>query len=55
MWLVGLGLGNRPMSDLKHILVVMNGGYFKGYPHLIGKSGKTAKIWDNGMEVRIII
>lgn len=35
----GLKLGQRPMIDLKHTLVIANNGSFKGYDRLLGKSG----------------
>ena len=34
-----LHLGRRPMVDLRHVLVIINGGSFKGYPRLLGKAG----------------
>ncbi len=37
--LEGLRLGHRPMIDLKHVLVIVNNGSFKGYPRFLGKSG----------------
>ncbi len=37
----GLFLGHRPMIDLKHILIIMNRGKFKGCAELIGKSGRA--------------
>ncbi|HEY3094584.1 MAG TPA: hypothetical protein VGJ42_02375 [Nitrososphaera sp.] len=40
----GLKLGHRPMIDLKHTMVIMNGGSFKGYDKLLGKSGKAANM-----------
>lgn len=35
----GLKLGQRPMIELKHLLVIANNGSFKGYDRLLGKSG----------------
>jgi hypothetical protein len=35
----GLRLGQRPMIDLKHVMVIMNEGSFKGYRRILGKSG----------------
>ena len=32
----GLELGQRPMIDLKHVLVIANNGYFKGYQRFLG-------------------
>lgn len=40
----GLRLGQRPMIDLKHTMIVMNGGSFKGYDRLLGKSGAAANM-----------
>lgn len=40
--LEGLKLGHRPMIDLKHVLVIMNNGSFKGYQRFLGKSGEAA-------------
>lgn len=37
--LEGLRLGHRPMIDLKHVLVIVNDGSFKGYPRFLGKFG----------------
>lgn len=37
--LEGLKLGQRPFIDLKHTMVIMNRGSFKGYDKLLGKSG----------------
>jgi hypothetical protein len=37
--LEGLRLGHRPMIDLKHVLVIVNNGSFKGYPCFLGKAG----------------
>jgi hypothetical protein len=37
--LEGLRLGHRPMIDLKHVLVIANGGSFVGYSRFLGKSG----------------
>lgn len=37
--LEGLKLGQRPMIDLKHVLVIANNGCFKGYHRLLGKCG----------------
>lgn len=34
-----LRLGHRPMIDLKHVLVLVNNGYFKGYQRFLGKIG----------------
>ncbi|MGH9992033.1 MAG: hypothetical protein ACREAZ_05235 [Nitrososphaera sp.] len=42
----GLKLGQRPMIDLKHVLVIANNGSFKGYHRLLGKSGQAANIAD---------
>lgn len=36
-----LHLGHRPMIDLKHILVIMNEGKFRGCAELIGKTGRA--------------
>ena len=35
----GLRLGHRPMIDLKHVLVIVNKGSFKGYQQFLGKAG----------------
>lgn len=40
----GLKLGQRPMIDLKHVLVIANNGSFKGYQKFLGKSGLAANI-----------
>ena len=40
----GLKLGNRPMIDLKHVLVIANNGSFKGYDKLLQKSDLAANI-----------
>jgi hypothetical protein len=37
----GLKLGQRPMIDLKHTLVIANNGMFKGYDSLLGKSDQA--------------
>ncbi len=37
--LEGLRLGHRPMIDLKHVLVIVNNGSFKGYQQFLGKAG----------------
>ncbi len=37
--LEGLRLGHMPMIGLKHVLVIVNNGSFKGYPCFLGKSG----------------
>ena len=42
--LQGLKLGQRPMVDLKHVLIIMNGGRFRGYNTLLGKSGIAANM-----------
>ena len=42
----GLRLGHRPMIDLKHVLVIANGGKFEGYSRFLGKSG-LAKNMEN--------
>jgi hypothetical protein len=42
--LEGLKLGQRPMIDLKHILVIANNGSFKGYQRFLGKSGQAANM-----------
>lgn len=42
--LEGLKLGQRPMIDLKHVLVIANKGSFKGYQKFLGKSGQAAKM-----------
>jgi hypothetical protein len=44
-----LYLGHRPMIDLKHILIIMNGGKFRGCAELIGKTGnaKNMSRWYN--------
>jgi hypothetical protein len=36
-----LHLGHRPMIDLKHILIILNGGRFKGCAELIGKTHRA--------------
>lgn len=36
-----LHLGHRPMIDLKHILIILNGGRFRGCAELIGKTGRA--------------
>jgi hypothetical protein len=40
----GLKLGQRPMIDLKHVLVMANRGSFKGYQRFLGKSGLAANM-----------
>lgn len=47
--LEGLKLGQRPMIDLKHALVIVNKGSFTGYQLLLGKSGLATSIaeWYN--------
>ena len=30
---------NRPVIDIKHVLVMINGGYFRNYNRIIGKEG----------------
>ncbi len=40
----GLKLGQRPVIDLKHVLVIANNGSFKGYQKLLGKSGLAANL-----------
>jgi len=40
----GLKLGQRPMIDLKHTLVMANNGSFKGYDRLLGKSSLAANM-----------
>lgn len=42
--LEGLKLGQRPMIDLKPVMVIVNGGSFKGYSILLGKSGRAANM-----------
>lgn len=42
--LEGLKLGQRPMIDLKHVLIIANNGSFKGYQRFLGKSGRAASI-----------
>jgi hypothetical protein len=42
--LEGLKLGQRPMIDLKHVLVIANNGSFKGYQRFLGKSGLAQNI-----------
>ncbi|MFY3742155.1 MAG: hypothetical protein HMLIMOIP_002619 [Candidatus Nitrosomirales archaeon] len=42
--LEGLKLGQRPMIDLKHVLVIANNGSFKGYARLLRKSGLALNI-----------
>lgn len=37
--LEGLRLGHRPLIDLRHVLIIANGGSFKGYQRFLGKSG----------------
>ena len=44
--LEGLRLGQRPMIDLKHTLVMANNGSFRGYATLLGKSHKAANMSD---------
>jgi hypothetical protein len=39
-----LQLGQRPMIDLKSILIIKNHGYFKGCASAIGKCGKAANM-----------
>lgn len=39
-----LKLGQRPMIDLKHVLVIANNGSFKGYQRLLCKSGQAANM-----------
>lgn len=36
-----LYLGHRPMIDLKHILIILNGGRFRGCAEFIGKTGRA--------------
>jgi hypothetical protein len=36
-----LYLGHRPMIDLKHILIILNGGRFRGCAELVGKSHRA--------------
>jgi len=40
----GLKLGQRPMIDLKHTLVIANNGSFKGYDKLLGKSNLASNM-----------
>jgi hypothetical protein len=40
----GLYIGHRPMIDLKHLLIIINNGKFKGCSGLIGKSGIARNI-----------
>lgn len=40
----GLKLGQRPMIELKHLLVIANNGSFKGYDRLVGKSNLAANM-----------
>jgi len=42
--LEGLKLGQRPTIDLKPVMVIVNGGSFKGYSILLGKSGRAANM-----------
>jgi hypothetical protein len=42
--LQGLKLGQRPMVDLKHVLIIMNGERFRGYSALLGKSGVATNV-----------
>lgn len=42
----GLKLGQQPNIDLKHVMVLINGGSFKGYGKLLGKSGLAANMAD---------
>lgn len=42
--LEGLKLGQRPMIDLKHILIVVNKGSFKGYQRFLGKSSLASNM-----------
>lgn len=39
-----LKLGQKPLLDIKHILILMNNGRFKEYSKPIGKSGKAANM-----------
>jgi hypothetical protein len=39
--LEGLKLGQRPMIDLKHVLVIANNGSFMGYQRFLGKTGQA--------------
>ena len=48
---------NRPFIDLKHVLVMMNGGRFRNYSRMIGKEefGVNVPIWyKNGQYEKII-
>lgn len=48
----GLYLWHRPMVDLKHILIIMNDGKFRGSAGLIGKNGKSRNMaqWYNSKD-----
>ncbi|HVX03017.1 MAG TPA: hypothetical protein VHA09_07665 [Nitrososphaera sp.] len=37
----GLMLGHRSIIALKHVLIIVNNGSFKGYQHLLGKAGRV--------------
>jgi hypothetical protein len=39
--LANLQLGHRTMIDLKHVLVLVNNGYFRGYQRFLGKAGRA--------------
>jgi len=48
---------NRPHLDLKHVLILINGGNFKGYHNILGKSNDGKKIpeWYSNQEYTKII
>jgi hypothetical protein len=54
--LEGLRLGHRPMIDLKHVLVLVNNGSFKGYQRFLGKIGlaKNMASWYYGRNYEAI-
>ncbi|MGH9878259.1 MAG: hypothetical protein ACRD5H_11525, partial [Nitrososphaerales archaeon] len=48
---------NRPFIDLKHVLVMINGGRFRNYSRMIGKEefGINVPIWyQNGQYEKIV-
>jgi hypothetical protein len=48
---------NRPFIDLKHVLVMINGGRFKNYSRMIGKQehGINVPLWyRNGQYEKIV-
>lgn len=42
--LEGMKLGQQPLIDLKHVMVMVNGGSFKSYHRLLGKEGLAANM-----------